>query len=270
MTASTSSCVPSAKRTVRPEPPTARGLRATPNRRLQLARARADERVAISRAATHARVDALVEQAQPRQPREQVAPEQPLRQRSLARADGKVHGVRRRQLLGDLKAGVAAADHEDRAVGHAARAAIGGAVRLEQRRVQLVGQRRHARDVERPGGDDDLVGRDAPAVRELEDEAVVLGLQRPHLAAEPDGQVERPRVLLEVGHHLVAAGVAVGLTGKRQAGKRVVAARREQDQRVPARCATRCRPTRPPPGSRTGGRRARGSGRSPGRPGRRR
>ena len=107
-------------------------------------------------------------------------------------------------------------------------------MRLEQRRVQLVGQRRHARDVERPGRDDDLVGRDAPAVRELEDEAVVLGLQRPHLAAEPDGQVERPRVLLEVGHHLVAAGVAVGLTGKRQAGKRVIAARREQDQRVPA------------------------------------
>ena len=119
------------------------------------------------------RVDALVEQAQPRQPREQVASEQPLRQRGLPRADGKVHGVRRRQLLGDLKAGVAAADDEDRAAGHAARAAIGGAVRLEQRRVQLVGQRRHARDVERPGGDDDLVGRDAPAVRELEDEAVV-------------------------------------------------------------------------------------------------
>jgi hypothetical protein len=141
--------------------------------------------------------------------------------------------MRRRELLGDLKAGVAAADHQDRAVGHAARAAVVRAVRLEQRRVQLVGERRHARGVERPGGDDDLVGRDAAAVRELEDEAVVLGRQRPHPAAEPHGQVERPRVLLEVAHHLVAAGIAVGVTGERQAGKRVIAARREQDQRVP-------------------------------------
>jgi hypothetical protein len=205
----------------------------TPNRRTSW-RGLEPMSVSRSRAATQTRVDALVEQAQPRQPREQVAPEQPLRQRGLARADGKVHGVRRRQLLGDLKAGVAATDHEDRAVGHAARAAIGGAVHLEQRRVQLVGERRHARDVERPGSDNDLVGRDAAAVRQLEDEAVVPGLQRPHPAAKPDGQVERPRVVLEVGHHLVAAGIAVGVAGERQAGKRVVAARREQDQRVPA------------------------------------
>jgi hypothetical protein len=157
-----------------------------------------------------------------------------LRERRLARPDGEVDGVRRRQFLGDLKARIAAADHEHGAPGHAARAAVGGAVRLEQRRVQLVGKRRHIGHVKRPGGDNDLVGLDAPAVRELEDEAVVLGLQRPHPATKPDRQVERPRVLLEVGHHLVAAGVAVGLTGKRQAGKRVIAARREQDQRVPS------------------------------------
>ena len=55
--------------------------------------------------------------AELRQPPEQVAPEQPLRQRGLARADGEVHLVRRGQLLGDLVAGVAPADHEDAAPG---------------------------------------------------------------------------------------------------------------------------------------------------------
>jgi hypothetical protein len=106
-------------------------------------------------------------------------------------------------------------------------------VRLEDDRRQLIGERGDPGDVERPGGDDDLVGLDAPAV-ELEHERAVRRRQGPHGAAELDRQLERPRVLLQVADHLVAARVAVGVAGKCQSGKRVVAARREQDQRVPA------------------------------------
>ena len=45
----------------------------------------------------------------------------PLGQRRLAGADREMHRARARQLLGDLEAGVAAADHERRPVGQLVR-----------------------------------------------------------------------------------------------------------------------------------------------------
>ena len=118
-----------------------------------------------------------------------------------------------------------------------ARARAGGSRRCAsgRRRVQLVGQRRHVRDAgtarwrRRPGRPR------APPSASVDDEApVVLGLERSTRLSNWTGRSNVSRVLLEVGDHLVAGRVAVGIAGKRQAGKRVIAARREQHQRVPA------------------------------------
>ena len=61
-------------------------------------------------------------QAQALQVAEEVAAEDALRQRRLAGADGQVHLARAHQLLGDLVAGVAAADDDHRTVGQLRRA----------------------------------------------------------------------------------------------------------------------------------------------------
>src|ERR671930_965389 len=58
---------------------------------LQLAWTRADQSVARAQLAAEARLDRLVEDARFRQPPEEVAPEQPLRQRRLPRADRQHH-----------------------------------------------------------------------------------------------------------------------------------------------------------------------------------
>ena len=60
---------------------------------LELTRARSDQRVPISRATPDSRVDRLLEHTQLGQPPEEVAAEDPLRQRSLARADRELHFV---------------------------------------------------------------------------------------------------------------------------------------------------------------------------------
>ena len=60
---------------------------------------------------------------------EQIAAEDPLRQRHLARPDGEVHLAGGGELLGNLEAGVAAANHEHPA-GHVGRRAVVGAVEL--------------------------------------------------------------------------------------------------------------------------------------------
>jgi hypothetical protein len=71
--------------------------------------------------------------------------------------------------------------------------------------------------------------------RELEPEAAVLISDRPDLAAELHGEVMGLRVALEIGDHLVAAGIAVRVAGELEPGKAVVAPRREERERVPAR-----------------------------------
>jgi hypothetical protein len=58
------------------------------------------------------RLDRLAHQAQSLEVAEQVAPEDALGQRGLARADRQVHLARGQELVGDLEPRVAAADHE--------------------------------------------------------------------------------------------------------------------------------------------------------------
>ena len=62
----------------------------------------------------------MLQQPSRHEPPEEVAAEQPLRQWRLARADGEVDAVRGGELLGDLEAGVAAADDENRPCGTSA------------------------------------------------------------------------------------------------------------------------------------------------------
>jgi hypothetical protein len=92
--------------------------------------------------------------------------------------------------------------------------------------------RRGARDLERTGRDDHLLGPDS-ALTEVEQEPIFLDGQRAHVAVGLDGQVELGRVAFEVGDHLVAGRVAVRVAGESETGQPVVAPRREQHQRVP-------------------------------------
>ena len=87
----------------------------------------------------------------------------------------------RGKLRRDLKAGVTAADDENRSLGDVARALVAGAVCLGHVRRELVGERRHARQLEGTGGDDDLVGLDLP-VLERNEEASAVRVQRLHRA----------------------------------------------------------------------------------------
>ena len=200
---------------------------------LELPRLRPDQRVAALRPAPDPAVDRLPDQARLRQPPEQVAAEDPLRQRRLTRADREVDLVRRRELLRDLVARVPAADHGDRSRRDVARPHVAGAVRLEHLGREPVRESRHVRHLERSRRDDDLVGRELP-VLEPDDEVTVALRERAHRAPELDRKLERGRVLLEVGDHLVTRRIAVRLAGKRQPGQRVVAAGREEEKRVPA------------------------------------
>ena len=112
-----------------------RGARRGDRARVQLdaeparaARAGADERLALAHAPADPRARRHAHEPERDQPVEQVAPEHPLRQRRLAGADREVHLARRGELLRDLEAGVAAADHEHRPVGQVGRAAVGARV----------------------------------------------------------------------------------------------------------------------------------------------
>src|SRR5438105_4394927 len=58
---------------------------------------------------------------------EQVATENPLRERRLPRPDRQVNLAGRGELLGDLKAGVASTDHQHRTVGKIPRRPVPGA-----------------------------------------------------------------------------------------------------------------------------------------------
>src|SRR4051794_36333788 len=93
------------------------------------------------------------------------------------------------ELLRDLEAGVAAADDENRPLGDIARVPVGGAMCLKQVRRELAGERRHARHLERTGGDDDLVGLDLPLL-ESDDERSAVGIQRPHRPPQLDWELE--------------------------------------------------------------------------------
>jgi hypothetical protein len=116
-------------------------------------RARTDQCLALMQAAAHAGVADLAHQAGGDEEGEEVATEQPLRQRRLTAADGEVDLVSGHQLLGDLVAGVAAADDQDGTTGDRPGIAVGAAVQLRDARVELVGERGRARRLERAGRD---------------------------------------------------------------------------------------------------------------------
>jgi hypothetical protein len=139
----------------------------------------------------------------------------------------------RGELPRDLKAGVTPADDENRSLGDIARAPVAGAVCLEQVRRELAGERRHARDLKGTGGEDDLVGLDLP-VLERDDEPAAFRIHRPHRAFELDRELEGGGVPLEIGDHFVARRVTVRFTREREPREAVIAAGREQNQRVPA------------------------------------
>ena len=200
---------------------------------LHLARARPDQGVAAPRAPAEPRVDGLREQPELRQPPEEVAAEQALRQRRLARADREVNLAAAGQLLRDLEAGVAAAHDEHASFGQVRRSPVAGAVRLEDLGCEAAGEGRHDRRLEWPGCDDHRVGANRPAVC-VEHEAVRVLAQRAHGRRELDRQLEMLRVPLEIGSDLVTGRVPVRVAGEREPRQRVVAARREQDERVPA------------------------------------
>ena len=137
------------------------------------ARAGADQRLAVLQALPDARAHGDVHQAGRGEEAEQVAAEDPLGQRRLARADGQVHVARAGELFGDLKAGVAAADHQHPSGGQVGGRRYVGAVQLHDLAGELARERGHARDLERAGGDHDLVGVQR-AVGELDAVAAVV------------------------------------------------------------------------------------------------
>ena len=108
----------------------------------------------------------------------------------LAGTDREHDLVCGRELLRDLKTGVAATDHNDRALRHLVRPAIADSVRLEDIALELLDELRHVRRLERPGRDHDLVGGDRPSI-ELEAEApVVAAVELLDPAVQLDLQLE--------------------------------------------------------------------------------
>ncbi len=106
-------------------------------------------------------------------------------------------------------------------------------MRLEDLGCETVGDVRHDRRVERPGRNHDRVRANRCAVR-VEHEAVGVLAQRTHGRRELHRQPELLDVLVEVGSDLVAGRVTLRVAGEGEPGQCVVAARGEQDERVPA------------------------------------
>src|SRR3954469_9346598 len=107
------------------------------------------------------------------------------------------------------------------------------AVQLHHFGAEVSRDRRREGHLKRPGRDHDLLGRVAP-VGELDQETTVAGRHGPDAAVELDRQLEALRVIGEVRDDVVAARIAVGRAGKRQARLAVVANRREQPEGIPA------------------------------------
>ena len=197
------------------------------------ARRGADQAVAVLHPPADARVDRLAHQPGGDEEGEDVAPEDALGQRHLAGADGEVDLVGAGELLGDLEAGVAAADHEHGPGRDGVGRAVGRAVELDDVAAQPLSDLRHARHLEGAGGDHDLVGP-VRAVVELDDVAVAVAAHGLDAAVVLDRQREVARVLGEVGDDLVAGGVVVRVAREGEPGEAVVADGSEQPERLPA------------------------------------
>ena len=98
---------------------------------------------------------------------------------------------------------------------------------------EVAGELGKSRSLERPGGDDNLVGLyDSVVEHELEPVAVLL--QRTNGTARLNREGQRLGVVVEISDHLVTGRIAVGVTRESSTWQAIVAARREKNQRIPA------------------------------------
>ena len=133
----------------------------------------------------------------------------------MPRPDRQVYLTGGGELFGNLKAGVASANNQRRTIGKVLGAPVPRAMELEDLFTDAVSDRRHEGHLERPGGDHDLIGRIAVAVKLDE----VAGLGAPDgadAAAQHHRESEPRRILGEVGDHVVTAGIAVRIAGERR------------------------------------------------------
>ena len=91
----------------------------------------------------------------PYEPPEEILAEKTLRQRRNTLTDGEAHLPRRRELFGDLEAGVPASHDEHLANRHLRRVAVVSAMDLEDRVVEVLSNGRNERNLERTGRNDD-------------------------------------------------------------------------------------------------------------------
>ena len=144
-----------------------------------------------------------------------------------------MHFARGGQLGGDLEAGVPAADDERDAFRQGVRRAVAAAVQLHDLVAEIGGHRRRERHLERPRGDDDLIGF-VGAIGQFDEEAfTVAAADRSDAAVVLDRQLEAPCVLGEVVDDVIPARVAGRVSREREPGQAVVADRREERERVP-------------------------------------
>jgi hypothetical protein len=138
-----------------------------------------------------------------------------------------------RQLLRDLKAGVATADDEHAALRNGLRRAIARAVHLHDVVAEILGDPRHEWRLERAGGDHHLP-RLVGTVIDLHDVTVVLPTHRADAAVQLNRKIELAHIVGEVIRHLVPHRITIRIPRKLHAGQRVVARGCEELQRVPA------------------------------------
>ena len=154
----------------------------------------------------HRRVDGEdVRAGEERAPRKTDPPAPALdRHRELAGVRAREDDiVRRRRLVGDVRARVARADDEHRPVLELRQVAVVARVELGDARVELARELGRVRPLEDAGGDDDVVGLEAPVAGGRHVAAVLL--RRAPSTAVPlrTGQLEARRVRLQVVGHLV-------------------------------------------------------------------
>ena len=236
MTASTSSVVPSAKRHRRPGAPTARGLQLRRRARRSVARARADQRVASLQPPADPRVDAscgsvpACRATRTGRGRGSAA--------AAASAASRSRGAPRAWPRAPRRSGSRCCRRRRRARGPS-----GSVARACGRRCCASGRPRDRGRRRSPAMNGDLERarwRRRPGRPRCARSSSSSRSRRPRsrddrtAAAELDRQIEVPRVVGRGRRHLVAAGIAVGVAREGQAGKAVVAPRREQLERVPA------------------------------------
>ena len=93
--------------------------------------------------------------------------------------------------------------------------------------IEILSDRWHKRDLERAGGDHDLIGLVGPIV-ELDPVGGACLTDRSYAAVQFDRKVEALGVVGQIDGDLVAVRVAVRVAGEVKAGKGVIARRREQ------------------------------------------